>query len=48
MGVIGDVLVIVVVIGVTMFLCYFTSGISNLAGTVFERKSSVGQKGEKK
>lgn len=44
MGVIGDILVVVVVIVVTMFLCYWTTGISNIAGTVFEKKSSVGQR----
>ena len=33
-----------VVIGIMICLCYFTSGISNTAGTVFERKSNTEKK----
>ena len=44
MGGLGDIIAIVVIIAVTMFFCYFLSGLSNLAGTIFERKSDVGKK----
>ena len=29
---------------VTLVLCYFTTGLSNIAGTVFERKSTPEQR----
>ncbi len=40
----GSIVLTVFVIGVMVVVCYFTSGISNMAGTIFERKSSVGDK----
>ncbi len=39
-----DIIITVFVIGVMIVLCYFTSGISNMAGTIFERKASAGDK----
>jgi len=39
-----DIIITVFVIGTMIVLCYFTSGISNMAGTIFERKSSVGER----
>jgi hypothetical protein len=39
-----DIIITVFVIGVMIVLCYFTSGISNVPGSIFERKSSVGDK----
>ena len=35
-----DIFWIVVVLGGMIGTCYFTSGISNIAGTIFERKST--------
>jgi hypothetical protein len=39
-----DIIITVFVIGAMIVLCYFTSGISNMAGTIFERKSNVGER----
>jgi len=39
-----SIIITVFVIGVMVVVCYFTSGISNMAGTIFERKSTVGDK----
>jgi len=43
-----DIIITVFVIGVMIVLCYFTSGISNVPGSIFERKSSVGERGAAK
>ena len=37
----GSVLLIIIIVGVTMVGCYFLSGMSNIAGTIFERKSTI-------
>jgi hypothetical protein len=39
-----SIIITVFVIGVMVVVCYFTSGISNMAGTIFERKSTVTKK----
>jgi len=41
------VVVAVVVVLVMIALCYFTSGLSNTAGTIFERKTTVAKTGKK-
>ena len=40
MSIVISIIVIVAMIGI----CYFTSGISNMAGTIFERKSNAGER----
>ncbi len=41
------VLLVVVIVGMVI-ACYFTSGISNTAGSIFEKKSVVGERTSKK
>ena len=37
---ITDIIWLIVIIVGMILACYFTSGISNMAGTIFERKSN--------
>jgi hypothetical protein len=39
-----NVIIVVVVVTIMVTLCYFLSGISNMAGTIFEKKSTVTKK----
>ena len=39
-----DWAIVILVIVVTLFFCYFTTGLSNVAGTIFERKSTPEQR----
>jgi hypothetical protein len=41
---ITDIIWLVVIIVGMVVVCYFTSGISNMAGTVFEKKTEVANK----
>jgi Na+-transporting methylmalonyl-CoA/oxaloacetate decarboxylase gamma subunit len=43
-----DVFLTVVVIGIMIVLCYFTSGISNVPGSIFERKSTPEERAAEK
>ena len=40
-------IIALVVIVIMIALCYFTSGLSNVAGTIFERKSTAEKTGKK-
>jgi len=44
----ADVILTVVVIGIMIVLCYFTSGISNVPGSIFERKSTPEERAAEK
>jgi hypothetical protein len=45
---ITDIFWLIVVIVGMIVVCYFTSGISNMAGTVFEKKSTVAPRSAEK
>jgi hypothetical protein len=47
MGLISSILWIVGVIAVMIFGCYLTSGISNIPGSIFEKKSTVEKSAKK-
>ncbi len=44
----ADVILTVVVIGLMIVVCYFTSGISNIPGSIFERKSTPEERAAEK
>ena len=44
MGTIINVALLVIVIVSMIICCYFTAGLSNVAGTIFERKSTPEQR----
>jgi hypothetical protein len=40
----ANIIIVVVLISIMVGVCYFVSGISNIAGTIFERKRPVEKK----